>query len=371
MTCPVVSLELVWPWQLVSLTFREDNLKQAPAGPLLAFLTLYKLPKTKPFLHLSLASAGAKDCLSVALSCRAMPAHPALVPEETLEAGWWWWWGSGRDIAAWPLGWGDPGEPPQPFGAKLQWPRILRQSPTPSSLLTPFTEKNEGHLPQTLQGPNFLQATREMLRTFQKAWGPWGLEARPAQGVGGGRGCSYFSSHSQGPLLGPWCPGRGPQCRTLWEALAGARRCRQAGVNGTLLLSACPGSHSPRREQPGDLRGGYRCFGRLSRGQGPPPGLQLSPRKASVGLARRRPDLSVAPQGGRASELVPAYAEAPDVDNCPHARPHETTDALTGNKGQGCSVCLKALYPACPIDAQGCPAPVPPPVAGLPPGRSQ
>lgn len=94
----------------------------------------------------------------------------------------WWWWGSGRGVAAWPLGWGDPGEPPQPFSAKLQWPRILCQSLTPSSLLTQFTEKNEGHLPQTLQGPNFLQATREMLRTFQKAWGPWALEARPAKG---------------------------------------------------------------------------------------------------------------------------------------------------------------------------------------------
>ena len=47
-TCPVVSLELVWPWQLVPLTFRADNLKQVPAGPLLTFLTLYELPKTKP-----------------------------------------------------------------------------------------------------------------------------------------------------------------------------------------------------------------------------------------------------------------------------------------------------------------------------------
>lgn len=47
-TCPVVSLELVWPWQLVPLTFRENNLKQAPAGPLLTFLTLYKLPKKNP-----------------------------------------------------------------------------------------------------------------------------------------------------------------------------------------------------------------------------------------------------------------------------------------------------------------------------------
>lgn len=68
--------------------------------------------------------------------------------------------------------------------------------------------------------------------------GPLGSGSQACQGVGGGRSCSYFSSHSQGPLLGPWCPGRGPQCRTLWEALAGARRCRQVGVNGTLLLPA-------------------------------------------------------------------------------------------------------------------------------------
>lgn len=46
--CPVVSLELVWPWQLVPLTFRADHLKQASAGSLPAFLTLYKLPKAKP-----------------------------------------------------------------------------------------------------------------------------------------------------------------------------------------------------------------------------------------------------------------------------------------------------------------------------------
>lgn len=79
-------------------------------------------------------------------------------------------------------GMGGPREPPRPLGAKLQWPRTLCQSPTPSSLLTQFTEKNEGHLPRTLKGPNFLQATREMLRTFQKAWGPWALEARPTKG---------------------------------------------------------------------------------------------------------------------------------------------------------------------------------------------
>ena len=122
-------------------------------------------------------------------------------------------------------------------------------------------------------------------------------------------------------------------------APAGARRCRQAGVNGTLLLSACPGAHSPCRDQPGDLQGGYRCFGRLSQGQGPPTGLQLSPRKASLGLARRRPGLGVAPQGGRASKLVPGCAEVPDVDSCPHTRPHETTDALHGCQGTG-RLCL-------------------------------
>lgn len=47
-TCRVVSPELVWPWQLVPLTFRMDNLKQAPAGPLPAFLTLYSLQETNP-----------------------------------------------------------------------------------------------------------------------------------------------------------------------------------------------------------------------------------------------------------------------------------------------------------------------------------
>lgn len=76
---------------------------------------------------------------------------------------------------------------------------------------------------------------------FPEGMGPLGSRSQACQGVGGGRGCLYFSSHSQGPLLGPRCPERGPLCPTLWEAPAGARRCRQAGVNGTLLLSACPG----------------------------------------------------------------------------------------------------------------------------------
>ena len=59
-TCRVVSPELVWPWQLVPLTFRMDNLKQAPAGPPPRLFNSLQASKDKsPFLHLSLASAGA------------------------------------------------------------------------------------------------------------------------------------------------------------------------------------------------------------------------------------------------------------------------------------------------------------------------
>lgn len=41
-----------------------------------------------------------------------------------------------------------------------------------------------------------------------------------------------------------------------------------------------------------------------------------------------------------------------------------------GAKGQGGSVCLKALNPSCPIDSKKCPAAMLPPVAGLPRGRT-
>lgn len=67
-------------------------------------------------------------------------------------------------------------------------------------------------------------------------------------------------------------------------APVGAWSSGQAGVNDTVLVLASP-SHSPCREQPGDLPGGCLGFGRLSQGQRPPPGLQLSPHKASVDLA--------------------------------------------------------------------------------------
>lgn len=38
----------------------------------------------------------------------------------------------------------------------------------------------------------------------------------------------------------------------------------------------------------------------------------------------------MAPEGGPASELVPACAKPPDADSCPHAHPRETTEALDG-----------------------------------------
>lgn len=110
--------------------------------------------------------------------------------------------------------------------------------------------------------------------------------------------------------MGPQHPGEMPNTGRPEKApeYEGAWSSGQAGVNVTLLVLASLGSHCPSRAPPGDLRGGCLCFGRLSQGQWPPPGLQLSPHKASVDLASRRPDLSLAPEGSRARECMPVYA---------------------------------------------------------------
>lgn len=51
-----------------------------------------------------------------------------------------------------------------------------------------------------LQGHNFLQAAKAVLRILRKAWGPWALEARPAKGWGSGEAADAsapnFSGHS-------------------------------------------------------------------------------------------------------------------------------------------------------------------------------
>lgn len=88
-TCRVVSPELVWPWQLVPLTLRMDNLKQAPAGPLPAFLTLYSLQETIPFLA---SEPGLCRCRGSELE--AVAAHTALVPGKL-----WRWAGAGGVLA--------------------------------------------------------------------------------------------------------------------------------------------------------------------------------------------------------------------------------------------------------------------------------
>ena len=96
-------------------------------------------------------------------------------------------------VLAWPLGWGDPGEQPQT--PQCQAPVALGSMPVSDSQqgllpkLTRFNETKAGRSPQMLQGHNFLQAARAVLRILQKAWGPWALEARPAKGWGGRRGC--------------------------------------------------------------------------------------------------------------------------------------------------------------------------------------
>lgn len=69
------------------------------------------------------------------------------------------------------------------------------------------------------------------------------------------------------------------------KACSGAQRSGRQGLTTDCGCWPGPGAHSPCREQPGDLRGGRVCSRRLSQGQWPPPGLQLSPHKASVGLA--------------------------------------------------------------------------------------
>lgn len=206
---------------------------------------------------------------------------------------------------------------------------------------------------------------------FPEAMGPLGCRSQACQGVGGGRGCLYFSSHSQGPLLGPRCPERGPPCPTLWEALVGARRCRQAGVNGTLLLSVCPGPTPLAESRQVTFEGAAAALG----GSPKASGLLLA---FSCPLAR---PAWAWPEGGLTSAWPRKVAQPANL--CLRVQNRRTRTAAhtrilarpqrlsMGSKGQGRSVCLEALHPACPVDSQGCLAPEPPPVAGLSPGRSQ
>lgn len=201
--------------------------------------------------------------------------------------------------------------------------------------------------------------------------GALGLQRPGLPRGGGGRGCSHCSSHSQGPLLGPRCPERGPLCPTLWEAPAGAWSCRQAGVNGTLLLSACPGPTPLAESSQVTFEGAAAALG----GSPKASGLLLA---FSCPLAR---PAWAWPERGLTSAWPRKVAQPANL--CLRVQNHRTRTAAhtrilarpqrlsTGNKGQGRSVCLEALHPACPIDSQGCPASEPPPVAGLSPGRSQ
>lgn len=171
-----------------------------------------------------------------------------------------------------------------------------------------------------------------------------------------------------------WAPGaqkEGPLAGHSGKAPAGARRCRQAGVNGTLLLSACPGPIPLAESSQVTFEGAAAALG----GSPKASGLLLA---FSCPLAR---PAWAWPEGGLTSAWPRKAAQPANwclrVQNrrmrtAAHTRILARPPRLsTGNKGQGRSVCLEALHPACPIDSQGCPAPEPPPVAGLSPGRSQ
>lgn len=201
--------------------------------------------------------------------------------------------------------------------------------------------------------------------------GPLGSGSQACQGVGGGRGCWYFSSHSQGPLLGPWCPGRGPQCRTLWEPRQGLGA---AGRQGLMARCCCRPALGPTplaETSQVTFKGVTAALGGSPKARG----LLLA---FSCPLAR----LAWAwPEEGLASAWPHKVAEPANlclgVQKCrtwtaAHTRVLTRPPMLSmGAKGQGGSVCLKALNPSCPIDSKECPATMLPPVAGLSPGRSQ